>query len=99
MRGRGAVVVRVALAVAAVFAAGSAGAQSAAAGTALRVTMDADAVEIVRAWRRSQGLDPPDRDADRRVAALLQRLSAERDVADASAAASDTNQPPGARSP
>lgn len=45
------------------------------AGTALHITLDADAVEIIRAWRRQQGLDPPDRSADERVAALLQRVA------------------------
>lgn len=49
-----------------------AGAQAAA--TSLRVTLDAEAVEIVRAWRRSRGLDAPDAQADARVAALVQRL-------------------------
>lgn len=45
------------------------------AGTALHITLDADAVEIIRAWRRQQGLDPPDRSADERVAALLRRVA------------------------
>lgn len=49
-----------------------AGAQAAA--TSLRVTLDAEAVEIVRAWRRSRGLEAPDAQADARVAALVQRL-------------------------
>lgn len=44
--------------------------------TGLRITLDAEAVEIVRAWRRSQGLDAPDAQADARVAALLQRMHA-----------------------
>lgn len=55
---------------------GTACAQTAAAGTALTITLDADAVEIVRAARRQRGLDPPDAAADERVAALLQRLAA-----------------------
>lgn len=45
-----------------------------AAAASLRITLDAEAVEIVRAWRRSRGLDAPDAQADARVAALVQRL-------------------------
>ncbi len=50
-------------------------AEAQAAAASLRITLDADAVEIVRAWRRSHGLDPPDAQADARVAALLQRMN------------------------
>ncbi|ODU33788.1 MAG: hypothetical protein BGP24_00130 [Lysobacterales bacterium 69-70] len=60
-------------------AAASAPADRAAAQSAtasLRITLDAEAVEIVRAWRRNRGLDAPDPQADARVAALLQRLHA-----------------------
>lgn len=46
-------------------------AQSPQAGTSLRITLDADAVEIIRAARRQQGIDPPDAAADARVAELL----------------------------
>jgi hypothetical protein len=49
-----------------------AGAQS----VAVTITLDADTVEILRAWRRQQGLDPPDAHADARVARLLQRVRA-----------------------
>lgn len=55
--------------------AGAACAQTPQAGTALQITLDADAVAIVRAWRRQQGLDPPDPAADRYVAALLARAA------------------------
>lgn len=48
-------------------------------GTALRITLDADAVEIVRAMRRRDGLDPPDAAADARVARWLQRQRATHD--------------------
>ncbi|GMV31501.1 MAG: hypothetical protein AMXMBFR59_36260 [Rhodanobacteraceae bacterium] len=57
------------------------------AGTALHITLDADAVEIIRAWRRQHGLDPPDRSADERVAALLQRLAVEPAATSGTAAA------------
>lgn len=69
---------RLALAVLTASAAGNvACAQAPQAGTALHITLDADAVEIIRAWRRQQGLDPPDAAADERAAALLRRLAAE----------------------
>lgn len=69
---------RIVSAVAAVAAVCSAAcAQSPQAGTALQITLDAEAVEIIRAARRQQGIDPPDAAADARVAALLQRVAAE----------------------
>jgi hypothetical protein len=72
---------------------GAACAQTAAAGTALTITLDADAVEIVRASRRQRGLDPPDAAADKRVAALLQRLAATPSD-DKPRVARTTSQPP-----
>lgn len=50
-------------------------AQSPQASVALRITLDADAVEIIRAARRQQGIDPPDAAADARVAELLRVIS------------------------
>jgi hypothetical protein len=51
-----------------------AGAQS----VALTITVDADTVEILRAWRRQQGLDPPDAQADERFAEWVRRRHAAR---------------------
>ncbi|MCQ4165057.1 hypothetical protein [Tahibacter harae] len=48
------------------------------AGVQISLHLDADSVELIRALRRAQGLDPPDAEADRRVAALLGRRQAER---------------------
>lgn len=42
----------------------------------LGLHLDADSAELIRAWRRQQGLDPPDPAADRRVADILQRRAA-----------------------
>jgi len=70
------VVLRIIAAVAiATAAVGLACAQTPQAGTALRITLDADAVEIIRAARRQQGIDPPDAAADARVAELLRVAS------------------------
>jgi len=45
---------------------------------ALKITIDADSIELLRAWRRQHGLDPPDAQADERVAALMrQRYAAQ----------------------
>ncbi|HVH36038.1 MAG TPA: hypothetical protein VM847_18225 [Tahibacter sp.] len=46
----------------------------AAADVAVSIHLDADFVDLVRGMRRADGRDPPDREADRRLAALLQRL-------------------------
>jgi hypothetical protein len=36
------------------------------------ITVDQDSVEIIKAWRRQQGIDPPNAAADRRVSQILQ---------------------------
>jgi hypothetical protein len=36
------------------------------------ISIDQDSVEIIKAWRRQQGIDPPDAAADRRVGKILQ---------------------------
>lgn len=55
----------------------------------ISITVDADSVEIIRAWRRQQGLDPPDAQADERVVELLRRWQAERNKAAVAAPAED----------
>jgi len=42
-----------------------------AAGTGVSAQVDAGTVELVMAWRRARGLDPPDAEADRRAAGSL----------------------------
>jgi hypothetical protein len=72
----GAIVVVLRLIVAILVLASALAAQ--AGGTAIAIRVDAEDVELIRAWRRAQGLDPPDADADRRVEALLERRRAPR---------------------
>lgn len=50
-------------------------AQTPQAGAAIQITLDAEAVEIIRAARRQRGIDPPDAAADVRVAELLRRVA------------------------
>lgn len=42
----------------------------------ISIAIDEESAELIRAWRRRNGLDPPDLEADLRVAALLQRRAA-----------------------
>lgn len=42
-----------------------------AADVAVAIRIDADLVEVVRGFRRAEGLDPPDAAADQRLAAVL----------------------------
>lgn len=51
------------------------------AGVQISLHLDAESVELIRALRRAQGLDPPDAEADQRVAALLQRRQAQKQPA------------------
>lgn len=44
-----------------------------AADVAVSIHLDADSVEIIRGMRRANGIDPPDRAADQRVANILTR--------------------------
>lgn len=43
-------------------------------GVSIGITLDGDSVEVIRAWRRAKGLDPPDPEADRRFAELVKRV-------------------------
>lgn len=45
---------------------------------AVTITLDADTVEIIRAWRRQQGLDPPDAQADERFLARRRLIARSR---------------------
>lgn len=45
---------------------------------AVSIHLDDAFVEVIRGMRRAEGLDPPDRAADRRLAVLLERLHDER---------------------
>jgi len=47
-------------------------------GVTLRIHMDADSVEIIKSWRRAQGLDPADVAADRHVRQILESNRASR---------------------
>ena len=47
-------------------------------GVTLRITLSADSEEILHAWRRAQGLEPPDPAADERVRQAAMRRAAER---------------------
>jgi hypothetical protein len=49
-------------------------APAAAADVAVSIRLDADFVDVIRGLRRADGRDPPDQEADRRLAVLLQRL-------------------------
>jgi hypothetical protein len=40
-------------------------------GVGVSLHLDAESVELIRAWRRAQGLDPPDPAADARLAEWL----------------------------
>jgi hypothetical protein len=48
--------------------------RSEAADVAVAIRIDADLVEVIRGYRRAQGLDPPDAEADLRLAAVKSRL-------------------------
>lgn len=56
----------------------------------ITISLDADTVEIIRAWRRQQGLDPPDMQADERFRALARRRQTARSRAVAAAAPAET---------
>jgi hypothetical protein len=68
----------------------------------ITITIDADTVEILRAWRRQQGIDPPDAQADERFAEWVRRRQAARSgaamidpaIAPASAAATSVQLAP-----
>ncbi|HVJ61168.1 MAG TPA: hypothetical protein VM555_00430 [Tahibacter sp.] len=40
----------------------------------LRINLDGDSVEIIKSWRRAQGIDPPDAAADERVRRMLRTV-------------------------
>lgn len=42
-------------------------------GVGVRIHMDAESAELIRAWRRAQGLDPPDPAADAQLAERLRQ--------------------------
>jgi hypothetical protein len=58
---------------------GAAPTRASAQSVAVKITLDADSIELLRAWRRQHGLDPPDAQADERVAALLRHRQAAQD--------------------
>lgn len=45
-------------------------------GVSIGITLTGDSAEVIAAWRRAKGLDPPDPDADRRFAELVMRVRA-----------------------
>ncbi|WP_313920488.1 hypothetical protein [Tahibacter sp.] len=45
-------------------------------GVRVGITLNGESVEVIRAWRRAKGLDPPDAEADRRFAELVMRARA-----------------------
>lgn len=52
------------------------------AGIRMSIHLDEDSVELIRALRRAQGLDPPDAEADKRVMALLLHRQAQKQQAE-----------------
>lgn len=62
------------LIVAAAFASTGAVAQSG--NVTLRINLDGDSVEVIKSWRRAQGIDPPDAAADERVRLIGERSRA-----------------------
>lgn len=42
-------------------------------GVRVGITLNGESVEVIRAWRRAKGMDPPDAEADRRFAELVKR--------------------------
>ncbi|WP_257387037.1 hypothetical protein [Tahibacter caeni] len=54
---------------------------------AVSIHLDDAFVEVIRGMRRAEGLDPPDRVADQRLAVLLERLHEESETTPASSRA------------
>ncbi|UXI67315.1 hypothetical protein [Tahibacter amnicola] len=65
----------------------------------IHIQVDEDAAEVIRAWRRANGLDPPDAVADARVREILaartaKRVEAERRAMAIAASATCSDQTP-----
>jgi hypothetical protein len=43
-------------------------------GVSIGITLTGDSAEVIAAWRRAKGMDPPDPEADRRFAELVERV-------------------------
>lgn len=49
-------------------------------GVSVGITLTGESVEVIRAWRRAKGIDPPDPEADRRFAELIERVRGTRET-------------------